>query len=293
MRKWLRINRNEESGDGGGAESGAAEGGVKINHQPAGGNAPEYTPPDLNLSEAIAPEFRDKPYFKNLDFSGLIKQHVELQSKLGERPGGIPDDNASDADKQTFYDNLKAKDPNNYTFPEPKSDNDKAFQEQMKQTFQNAGISTWQGKILAEQYQTAVDQMVKDHSANNDQQFEQVMDNAFGAEKQAKLEVAKQLMNDNVPQDLKPALQNLSNDALAIMAVTLNAVHDKYIKEDTVRSKDGMSGKTEQELLRQARDKMASKAYRDFREPDHESVKTEVEQLYKQVADIRKGKSKK
>ena len=79
---------------------------------------PAYTPPDIKMAEAIPPEFRDKPFFKDKTFVDVIKDHVNLQTLLGQRPAGIPADDAPAADWDKFLGAIRPKAIEDYAFPE-------------------------------------------------------------------------------------------------------------------------------------------------------------------------------
>ena len=245
-----------------------------------------YTPPKIDMATAIPPEYRDKSYFKDLDFPGLIKQHAELQSKLGQRPPvGVPGADATSEQIESFYASLRPKEATSYEFPETEfskaQPRDENFQNQMRDVFHKAGISQHQANILTEGYDEILTGL---HSkvTENDQKFDDQITEIYKDGREEALTRAKDLMSQNIPESLKPLLNEIPNNALLLLTTTLNNVYDKYIKEDSIHDGDPTFGDPVA-LRREAMEIMQSNAYKDFRNPGHEAAKQKVAELYKQI----------
>jgi len=315
MRKWLwflrdnkgliRICRSPEGGEGGGGEggeSGDESVGVKIDMQ-YGSIGEKHVPIDINMAEALPPEHRDKEYFKDITFEKMTNEFVNLQTKLGERPTvGAPDVNSSQEQRDAFYNSLRPKGMDEYTFPETdfakanagdenfkKTSED--FQTNMRSVFHEAGISQHQADKLTVGYdkllETAEAKIVAD-----DENFDQKITDTFGKDgREAALTQSKNLMRDNIPEDMKPLLNNLSNDALLLLTTTLQSVHKKYISEDKIGpGSPGAVGDTKA-LRAEAMTIYQSKEYRDFRNPGHDSAVEKYKSLYGQIGAIQKAEA--
>lgn len=299
--EWLlRLLRDPNGGDGNGSGDGnEGEGSkkVEVEHQPP--TPPEkYIPPEIDMTQAIPPEHRDKDYFKDLTFDRMVNEFVGLKSKLGERPPvGVPGADATPEQITTFYDALRPKDTKEYEFPETEFSKahgrDEQFQTKMRDVFHKAGVSTYQAKVLTEGYDAVLAEF-QQQGAEADQKFDDKITEIYGAEGRDKaLKMAKDLMIENIPPDLKPLLDNLPNHALLLLTTTLNSVHKKYVQEDTLDGGAKPGSADETSLRQQALDIMQSKAYKDFREPGHDEAEAKLQEIYAQIGAIVDSKKQK
>jgi hypothetical protein len=300
----FKINRSPDAPPAGAPPAtppaGTPPASVQVNHQTPGAvTPPAYTPPAINMAEAIPPEFRDKPFFKDITFDKLIKDYVNAQELIGKRPSVLPPADAKPEQLEAFFAQLRPKAATDYTFPETdymkKHGGDKEYQTHMRQVFHKAGLHPWQVEILSrgnDEYLTKFAEGRENKDALSEQEFDRALDAAYGADKQKSLETAKNLMIESVPAEMKPKIAGLSNDALLLLTMTLNAVHKKYIAEDSFPGGPGAgSGAGDEASIRkQATDLMASKAYNNFMDPQHEAVKKQVADLYTQIGQIHKAR---
>lgn len=293
------INRDTQAPvtSGGAAPANAASApsstSVPVNNQNAAPQAPAYTPPQIDMTTAIPPEFRDRPFFKDITFEKLVKDHVNAQELIGKRPAGIPPADAKPEQLEAFFQQVRPKDPSEYVFAETeyskKHGVDKEFQSAMRGVFHKAGLHKWQVDVLSKGYDEQLSKLVSGAEGKvelSETEFDSKIDSIYGPDRQKALDTAKNLMIEHVPAELKPAIANLSNEALLVLTTTLNAVHKKYIAEDSFPGAQGSAAggvEDESSLRVKATNLMATKAYNDFRDPQHESVKKQVDEIYQQV----------
>jgi len=278
------------------------EGGtVKI---PNSQDPPAYTPPDLNMAEALPPEHRDKPFFKDKSFGDVITEHVNLQSLMGQRPAGIPGDDASDEDWNKFLGAVKPKSVDEYGFPE--TDFSKAgkrnegYETAIRTMANEVGVPKRQfGKFveLIEQHLTTADTagttQTADQKAARETEFEGLMDKAYPQNKQAVIDRTKKMMAESVAPEMKEkvseVLKDMSNENLFALTAVLDGVYTKHIKEDTPPGDgDNVSGDATS-LMTEMQKIQASPEYSDFRLPGHDAAKARVPELAKQIAALKKN----
>lgn len=296
--RFLRLYRFPEGdgGDGGGTA-------VKVDHgvtPPAGG----YTPPTIDMTTALPPEFREDPAFKGKDFVSVIKEHANLQKLLGQRPTtGVPAETASDEEWGKFIDTLRPKDSKEYEFPE--TDFSKAnkrspeYEAAMRDILSEMGVpKKFAGKGIAKieaflsQGQQASEAKKVEADKARTTEFEGLIDKSFGTQKQAVLDRTKKLMTESVPAEMQEkvasVLKDIPNDQLFVLTTVLNGIHSKYIAEDAPPGGNGNANGDPATLQSEAEGIMKSPAYKDFRNPGHDAAKQKVQDLFAQIASIKK-----
>jgi len=268
---------------------------IDVNNTPPGGDPPAYKAPELDMATALPPEHRNKEYFKDITFEKLIDQHVNLQSKLGQRPDvGVPGAEATPEQITAFYNSLRPKDMSEYAFPETEfskaNGRDEGFQTGMKQVFHDAGVSQHQVNKITEGYDKIAGDIKATEEAK-DTEFDTKISEIYKDSRETALGIAKNLMRENIPDDLKPELENLDNRSLLLLTTTLNAVHKKYISEDGIGPSNRPATGDPVALREEAMQLMKTPAYKDFRDPGYDVAQQKVKDLYSQIAEIQKGAS--
>ncbi len=283
---FLRISRFPE-GDGTGG----------------GGAGGDYVPPTIDMATALPPEYRENPAFKGKDFVSLVKEHANLQTLIGQRPAGIPDDKASDEDRGKFLSALRPKDLKEYQFPETEysktNKRSSEFETAVREIMAEAGVPKWQfpkavAKVeawLMQGQKATLEAKQKATDAQNTE-FEALLDKTYGAEKGKVTDRAKVLMLESVAPELKEkvsaVLGNISNDTLFALTAVLNGIHAKYIAEDAPPGGDNPPGGDTSSLQSEAEKIMKSEEYRDWRKPGHEEAKAKVQELFGRIAGAKK-----
>lgn len=264
---------------------------------------PDYTPPDINMAEAIPPEHRDKPFFKDKSFGDVITEHVNLQSLMGQRPAGIPAENASDEEWGKFLGAIKPKSVDEYGFPETEfskaGKRDANYETAIRTMANEIAVPKRQFPKFVEMIEqhltnadTAGTTQTEEQKATRETEFEGLMDKAYPQDKQAVIDRTKKLMVESVDPAMKEkvgeVLKEVSNETLFVLTAVLDGVYKKHIAEDgPPGSIDNPSGDAAS-LMAEMQKIQASPEYSDFRHPGHDAAKARVPELANQIAALRK-----
>lgn len=255
---------------------------------PAAVPAPPVAPTYPELSTITPPEFKDKGWVAEVkDIPGLFKKVDFLQSKIGERPAGIPQETAPQAEWDKFYLSFgRPEKADGYEFdkvPEGLTV-DEGFQTNIKGVMHQAGVNKKQAKILETGYnKLLVGQAEAQKAAQGkaDTDFEEMGTKVFGEQKDRALQIAKSLIAKHTPEVAKPFIANLSNEALIVLASTLNGVAATYIKEDQLPVGGAPVGPQSQDQKQEeGRKLMASEAYTNPFHTEHDATVKRVNELY-------------
>lgn len=246
--------------------------------------APEYPA----IAKIVPPEFKDKTWVSEIkDIPALFKKVDFLQTKIGERPAGIPQDTAPKEEWDKFYLSFgRPTEAKGYAFgavPEGLKVDDN-FQTEIKGVMFEAGVNTKQAKILEEGYNKLLLKSVETQKAASgdlDKKFDEMVLKAFGDKKDRALVVAKALIAKHTPAEMKPYVEGLSNEALVVLASTLNGVATTYIKEDQLPPGGaGVGPQSLAEKQTEGRRLMATEAYTNPFHVEHEATVAKVRELY-------------
>ena len=249
---------------------------------------PAATPDYPELKTIIPPEFKDKGWVGELkDIPALFNKVEFLQTKIGERPAGIPQDTAPKEEWDKFYGALgRPETPEGYEFgtvPEGLQV-DENFQKEIKGVLFDAGVNSKQGKILEEGYNKLLLKSTEGQKAaavKLDADFTTMTDAVFGDKKEASLKLAQALIAKHTPEAAKPYIANLSNEALVVLAATLNGVATTHIKPDQLPTGGiGVGPQSDQQKREEGQKLMASKAYTDPFHAEHDTTVKRVNELY-------------
>lgn len=238
--------------------------------------------PELQFSDIVPEEYKDKPWVQDVkDINGLFKMTTDLKSKLGERPAGIPQEDATPEQKAAFNKAFGVPDsPDGYELSEP-AEGAEEFQKGIRQMFLDAGVSKTQAAKLDKAFNELVLGMAPD-PAKLDAEFDQMALDTFGERKDKALENAKILLNSNVPEAFKDHINNLGNKELIVMASVLDQIQQKYIAEDSLPQSGGSAtpAMSAEDARAKGRQLIASEAYQNSFHPDHARVVEEVRRIY-------------
>jgi hypothetical protein len=267
--------------------------------------APAYTPPDIKMTEAIPPDLRDKSYFKDKSFVDVIKEHVNLQTLLGQRPAGVPKEDASAEDWTKFLSSLRPKTAEEYALPETDFSKAKGrsddYVKTAKEILYNANVNKHQAAAILSGFETFLAKASVGQEAKTAEQikvreveFEGLLDKTYGSQKQVVIDRTKKLMTDSVDPAMKEkvagVLKDISNETLFTLTAVLDGVYKKYIAEDSSPggadniSGDAITWQAEAEKI------MQSKEYQDFRMSGHDSARAKVQELFQKVAAVQPNK---
>lgn len=242
-------------------------------------------PPDFG--SVVPAEYKDKPYMKDVtSFEALFKQHDNVQSMIGKRPSGIPQDTDAQEKWNEFYKSAgrpeKAEEYEFENAPEGMKRNDDIFT-QTKALFHQAGLSKKQAKELQIGYEKLI------HGANTtaqqafDTEFDTLAKEHFGDRQDKVLEDSAKLLKELAPQAFSEHISSLDNKNLIILSAVLDAVRQKYINEDSVPSTRDAEQTTRVNMRSEGKKLMASDAFQNSFHPEHEATKARVTEIYKSI----------
>ncbi len=250
-----------------------------------GGDPSKESLPEF--SKIIPEEFREKAYLKDVDSVDKLFSKLDASQKLiGERPGGIPNENASQEEWDKFYKTFgRPESSDKYEFkkidlPEGYNSPDEAFEKSIRELFFKAGASQKQASVLQEGF----DNLLLDKFKTQNDQFETLSQEVFGSKKDEAMQKAHSMLDEHTPDVLKDKLNSLNNESLVIMAGVLNKIHDKYIREDGLPSGGhGSPATSEKELREEAKKLMLSDAYRQPMHSSHDETRKKINDIYQRI----------
>ena len=127
--------------------------------------------------------------------------------------------------------------------------------------------------------------------ADNDKEFGELTSTYFGEKQETVIALANKMIAENIPENLKPFLENLDNKALVLLAATLDGVRNKYIKEDDGGSLGGdiiSGGESKESLQAEARAIMMKPEYSNAFHPLHQGLMEKKNAIYAKIASITK-----
>ena len=217
----------------------------------------------------------------------LCKTIVNQETLIGKKYVGIPDDKSTPEEIAKFNEALGVpvsfEDYQLESSPEVKQLYGEADAEAMlgfKKILHEAGVSTKQADILKKGYDGVIGGMMEQQQAKIvalNTEFDKVITDAFGAEKDAKIQVAREFMTAKISDNLKPHLTHVLQDAkaLAVIADIANNLYPELQPEDLRKVPDGPSGGGGDMATLQSEMNafIADPAFSNDRDPRHDEVK--------------------
>ncbi len=266
---------------GQGAGAGAGEGAG------AGAGAP--------VAFAIPDTYKDKPYLKDVkDLDSVLKMLDGAQTKLGQRPAGIPQESATDEEWNKYFATTRPEKPEGYEF---KRDEAVAkslgvkpeVEAKVKSIFHEAGLTKRQASIVQSKYEALQLELAKDviaQNQKNDEEFEKLAETSFGKDADKVLTSGKSIIEKYLPANMKPFLDKLDNNALVVMAGFAKAMKEKFMGQDEIPAggeATGSGATTEADIRKEAAALMATPAYSNKFHKDHDATKKKVDELYAKI----------
>lgn len=261
-----------------------------------------------NLKELAPAEYHEKPYLKDLldkDLSealpALLKKHDNAEALIGKKTiPSVPGADAKDEDWDKFLTQLRPGKADEYEIPggEDKTvKRDEAFIAALRESFLEGNISKRQAAKFLSSFMPKLkahgDNLTKaqrDAQAKADAEFESLVKASFGDAGKAKIDRARKLIAEHAPATVKPYVDKLDNNQLAILAGVINGVFEKYAGEEELNPQGGASGGDDgADLHKQILELRKSEAYTNAFHKDHDKVKGQVREMYKQLDKARNG----
>jgi len=264
-----------------------------------GTNVPAFptadTPSDADTSflDSLPEEYREKEWVKQFkDMNGLLKSQEDTKAALSRRPSGIPDDNASDADKAAFHKALGVPDtPDGYKLAdmpegyEP-TEADTKYHTEVKQLFHDSKISPSQAVALEAGWAKMMEGYSGDSEARQaklDTDFDTLTTDLYGDQRDTVLAQGKALISAHADEKVKPFINELSNNALAVLSSVLNNISKEFIGADNlpaIQDTAPTGVQTNQEIRAEVRKLMDNPGYGDPSHKEHDSLIAAKDALY-------------
>lgn len=160
-------------------------------------------------------------YMKGVDnFDAFVKKFDGAQRAMGQRATPLPTDDASKW--QTWHSQVAPKSAAEYAI--------NGATDEVKALLHKAGASSWQANELVNGYNAMIEAAV----AAEDKAFTDTLNAALGANKDATLDKAKQILSVALPANMKPLLEKLDGNGMAALSVLATAVADKFGGADNI-----------------------------------------------------------
>lgn len=270
---------------------------------PAPNGAPNSTPAPAapNATFTIPETYKSAGYLQNAkSYDDVFKMLDNSQKLLGERPAGVPQDNATEEVWNKFYsavgrpEKADAYEFDNSTLAEGQK-RDTEMEAKVKGIFHQAGLSPRQAKAIQSGYEKMMSEYEKAASTKRDQEqaeynakFDTDSASYFGARKDQVLTNAKALLEKHTPDSMKAHVAKLGNTELLTLAAVLDGVHQAYIKEDAPnKGGSGGQGASIPELEAQAHQIMATEDWKSNLKPGHQAAREKVTALFQQISKLK------
>lgn len=249
------------------------------------------------LKEVVPQDLHDREYLKPLlgleqtpeTFAQVFKKLDGAESLLGKRPA-IPGKDAKDEDFDKFFEQFRPEKPEDYVIPISEGATaDQGFLKAVRQAFHAGKISRVQAsgflKAMTE-HGAAVQKAAQEAQKKKDLEFDALAKAALGEQNKPVMERVKKLIKENAPAAVQDQLERLDDKNLVLMAGVIDSIIKKYVPEDKLNGKgpDGSGGSGAKDKREEAKKLMASKAYTNWQDPEHESTVAKVNELYKEIA---------
>lgn len=242
----------------------------------------EIIPAEMHDRGWVKP-FLDKPFNAELGVE-LTKKLDGAETLIGKKTL-IPDDKSDPKDVEAFYSKLGLEKPEGYDVKGLGEKPDEVFAKEIQ-------AAAHKGRLTQKQLNDFLAEMAPKVSARReaaakaqearDKEFEGIVASTFGKENEKVIERVRAELTARTPEQLKPHIDKLDNNALAILTGVINSVLLEYVPEDKLNGKaKGQGGGADKGALqKEARDLQASDAWKNFQHPDHEKTKKRVAEIY-------------
>lgn len=211
-----------------------------------------------------------------------IKGLVNAQEKLGKKGLPVPDENASDEEKQEFRQSaLKAlglpDDPSEYEWSPPEEvELDSEKHEEAKQKLHELGLTKDQFQGVMDLYAGEIQNSVEQAQQNQEQERKETTEalrEEWGDEFDKRLDRAqKQIQKAGLGERLKELGLGNNKEVLKMFEQAARAT-----------SEDSLEGRqTQKGIDQQINDLKASDEYKNVRHPQHQKAVDQLQELYKQ-----------
>lgn len=279
-----------------GVEAGSADGNVVETGQ--------AIPDQTGSSFSIPEEYSGKGWVEKIKSQDdLFKQIDNLDSLVGKRQ--IPGENAPDQEWNEFFSKIgKPESPDKYQLTDPELPDGFVvpddFKSKAQRIMHESGLTQKQAdalyqRFLKEEISSATENQktFSERQKELDAQFDEVTTKLFGDKFEEVSARSQNIIKENVPQELIPHLQALSDSdpkALAAiisltdkMASQISEIKKKYGAEDNLNSGAQTSYSNKEEVLKKLTDAKVRARGADPFSSDRKSAEKEIEEYRKQL----------
>lgn len=262
-------------------------------------DAPPITPPpDVKpFKEFVPAEYHDRGYLKDIldkpqgaeTTAEFFKRFDSAQKLIGQRPAGIPGDDAKAEEVEAFLSKMRPGKAEDYDFKAlGEGTKDPRLLEVLRDAFHHAGNSKAQVNRFLEKFVPIFSEREKAIATKQkelDDAFDGLVKQAFGADNAKVLERVNGALAEFTPEPLKPYLGKVTNENLAIMAGVIDAVLKKYGAEDKITPPGGggAAGGDEAGLRAELSATIALPEYRDEFSPKHGAARAKAQELAQKI----------
>lgn len=260
---------------------------------PQGGNA------DFNFEEfksTYGKNYADKGFMQELTTPEKMFEKIDNMESLIGKKSFVPGEGATEQDWNDYRDRVGIKSTDDYTLDNSdlpdniKNLHNDEIQGKVKQMFYDAGLTPQQAKIINSRYDQIMTEAHKDvmeqyaaqqkQAQLSDEEFDALAKETWGQERDNVINVAKSLIQEFTPPNLKDAMATMDNKSLTIMASVLKGVSDKYISQDDLDALKGNSVNNPDSLREEAQKELAKLSQMSQFDKGYEAQKQKVNELY-------------
>ena len=226
----------------------------------------------------------------------LAKSHIETKKMVGRPKIGVPGENASDAERASFYENLGVpSSPEDYGFNKPEDLPDSQYNAEHAQKWANL---LHENKIPLDAAnnlrQAMFEESQQSLQASNEKLNEAMQANFGDKTNQVVLEI-QSLMKQAIPdeglrQQISDNLQDAPSFALGLGMAMQHMKKTYGMADQNIGTQAQSSGRTMEEIRAEAQKLMASEDYRNPMSRDHSDVKKQVNAMYQQIGTLMRQK---
>lgn len=254
---------------------------------------------DFNFDEFKATygkNYADKGFMQELTAPEKMFEKIDnLESLIGKK-SFVPGENATEQDWNDYRGRIGVKSAEDYSIDSSSlPDNFKDFHNaeiegKVKQMFYDAGLTPQQAKIINSRYDQIMTETHKDlmekvaeqqkQQQLSDEEFDALAKETWGNDKENVINVAKALIQEYTPANLKDAMATMDNKSLTIMASVLKGVSDKYISQDDLDALRGGAADSSESLREEAQKELAKLSSMSPFDKGYETQRQRVNELY-------------
>lgn len=270
----------------------------------AGGNTDDQNPQnngtDFNFEDfksTYGKNYADKGFMQELTSPEKMFEKIDNMESLIGKKSFVPGEGATEQDWNDYRNRVGLKSADDYVLDNSElPDNVKDLhnddiQGKVKQMFFDAGLTPQQAKIINSRYDKIMAEAHKDvldrvaeqqkQAQLSDEEFDALAKETWGQERDNVINVAKSLIQEFTPPNLKDAMATMDNKSLTIMASVLKGVSDKYISQDDLDALKGNNAANNPDSLREeAQKELAKLSQMSQFDKGYEAQKQKVNELY-------------